>query len=106
MQCKKGLVAYLTGNTEFGKTQLLCLSIDLGVRPDDINKPNTICMNGDIDINYVKAFPQVEQCKCKSDSSLVLVPSTSIIRYRGVCVESAELPIYKYNDDVLQKFLT
>ncbi|KAE9525830.1 hypothetical protein AGLY_014056 [Aphis glycines] len=36
---KSGLLAYIVGDAQFGAVRLQCLSVDPGVRPDDMNKP-------------------------------------------------------------------
>ncbi|ATY70238.1 pif3 [Tomelloso virus] len=95
---KKGVLAYLLGDPQFGKTKLLCLSIDLGVQPDDISEPNTICEGGTIDIDYVKSFPQLYSCTCPNDEILTTIPNTSTIRQRGVCVSKNMYDVYNFND--------
>lgn len=100
---KKGVLAYLLGDPQFGRTKLLCLSIDPGVQPDNIKDPNTICEGGSIDINYIQSFPQLYSCKCPDDQFLATIPNTSVIRQRGVCVNKKQLPIYKLNNLVYEK---
>jgi competence protein ComGC len=83
---KAGVLAFLIGDPMFGRSKMLCLSIDLGIQPDSVKKQNLICKNGSIDINYVKGFPQLKDCKCGSDSTLAMIEATSIVRTHGVCV--------------------
>lgn len=84
---KDGVLAYLIGNSEFGNTQMICMSEDIGVRPDDLDKPNTLCQGGgSIDIDYTKRFPSLADCECGDDKQLALIPATSTVRTRGVCV--------------------
>ena len=100
---KKGVLAYLLGDPQFGRTKLLCLSIDPGVQPDNLKDPNTICEGGTIDINYIQSFPQLYSCKCPDDQFLATIQNTSVIRQRGVCVNKKQLPIYKLNKLVYDK---
>lgn len=92
---KQGLLAILVGDPQLGTVKFRCLSVDLGIRPHNIEDPNILCGNGEIDIDYVKEFPSLKSCRCKYDSTLVLIPSTSTIRTRGVCVPYAVEPLFK-----------
>jgi len=94
---KNGVLAYLLGDPEFGTTKLLCLSIDPGVQPDDIKMPNTLCMNGQLDVNYIESFPNLKHCTCADDEILATILDTSTIRTRGVCVKKQAQPIYELN---------
>lgn len=94
----RGVLAYLVGNTQFGNTSLLCLSVDLGVQPDDPKSKNTICgYDGKIDIDYLKEFPRVADCKCPDNKVLTVIPSTSNIRMRGLCVNANLARPFSYN---------
>lgn len=95
---KDGLLAYLVGDPTFGRTKTVCLSVDLGIRPDDLKKPNRICDDGNIEINYVSSFPQLKNCKCSDDKILSLVESTNSIRTRGVCVGNKMKPVMNFNN--------
>lgn len=95
---KKGVLAYLLGDPQFGKTKLLCLSVDQGVQPDNVVDPNTICSGGKIDINYVESFPQLYSCTCPNNQVLALIPNTSTIRQRGVCVDRHLYNMYNLNN--------
>jgi len=98
---KDGLIAYLTGNTQFGKTDSICLSVDPGIRPDDIKEPNIICRNGEIDINYNDAFPVIKNCKCiNKDDILIVVPNTSTIRAHGICVDKEMRSLFEFNQQL------
>lgn len=97
---KKGVLAYLLGNSQFGNTQLFCLSIDEGVQPDNVTEPNTICTGGEIDINYIETFPQLSQCKCPDNKVLAVIPNTNTIRSRGVCVDKNYENFLKYNNSL------
>lgn len=94
---KNGVLAYIVGDTQFGKLSHLCLSIDVGVQPDDgtSTKGNTLCQNGTIDIDYNRAFPQLTDCTCSADDFLALIPNTSTIRARGVCVDKSLKKFYE-----------
>lgn len=85
---KRGVLAYLTGNTQFGTANLRCLTVDDGVQPSDLSQPNTLCQNGQININYLTGFPQLSNCKCPQDYTLAIIPNTSAIRTRGVCIKN------------------
>lgn len=94
----KGVFAYLLGDPQFGKTKMFCLSIDPGIQPDDVDKPNTICDGGEIDINYLESFPNAKNCRCPADDqSLVQIANTAGVRIRGVCANRALFPIFAYN---------
>lgn len=103
---KKGVLAYLLGDPQFGKTKMLCLSIDQGVQPDNILQQNTLCDGGTININYVDSFPQLYACNCPKDEILTTIPNTRIIRQRGVCVNKALYNIYKLNNLIFDKNTT
>lgn len=86
---KNGVLAYLIGDPQFGKADLLCLSVDPGIQPNDPTKPNEICKNGTIDVDYRKQYPSLDQCKCPPSMKLVRIPATGSIREHGVCVANA-----------------
>nr|WOJ45367.1 pif3 [Apis mellifera nudivirus] len=96
---KRGVLAYLIGNSQFGSTSLLCLSIDLGIQPDNADEAaNRICSGGGkIDINYLLGFPQISNCKCPSGKILTVIESTSTIRPYGQCASRLLKPIFEYN---------
>lgn len=95
---KKGVVAYLTGNTQTGQVSLTCLSIDVGIQSNDPNGPNIICQNGSIDVDYLKEFPQIENCKCLPTNVAGLIPYTPSIRQHVSCVSLNLYDVLKYND--------
>ncbi|KAG8362562.1 pif-3 [Fopius arisanus] len=95
---KRGVVAYLTGNSEFGTIKSVCMSLDIGISPEDPDKPNNLCSKGQIEIDYRESFPQMRNCKCPNDQHLVIIPSTRIIRSHGICVDSGNNPLIKFND--------
>lgn len=85
---KKGVLAYLTGDTSLGTTGLLCLSIDPGIAPDNPDENNIICGNGTHpDINYLLNFPEIDSCNCGSDLVPIIIPATENIRKRVICVD-------------------
>lgn len=94
---KDGVLAYLVGDPVFGRTKTVCLSVDLGVRPDNLDKPNIICRDGEIPINYVIAFPQLKDCRCANGKILSLIESTNTIRTHGVCVNDKMKPVLETN---------
>lgn len=101
---KDGVLAYLVGNSEFGNTQMICMSVDVGVRPDDLNKPNTLCQGGgSIDIDYTKRFPSLDDCDCGEGKRLALIPATSTVRTRGVCVSNEIAPLFAHQNLLYQK---
>ncbi|KAI5630611.1 pif-3 [Venturia canescens] len=100
---KKGVLAYLLGDPQFGTAKSTCLSIDMGIQPDD-GRNNIMCLNGTIKIDYTKKFPQLEDCHCRSGDKLIIIPSTSTIRAHGICVAKALSNLYEFNELVYKKF--
>lgn len=99
---KHGVVTYILGDPEFGKTKLFCLSIDPGIQPDNVQDTNIICKNGSIFIDYIESFPQLTNCKCPSTSPvLALIESTSVVREHGVCVTKNMERLYAENNLVM-----
>lgn len=94
---KNGVLAYLLGDPQFGKTKLLCLSIDPGIQPDDPNGHNKICEGGTINIDYRNSFPLVSSCKCADGTFLALLPGTSVVRASGACVNNALRKVLDFN---------
>lgn len=82
---KKGQLAYFVGDTQLGRYNSICKSIDPGVAPDNPNEENRMCMNGDIDIDYRKAFPSIEECSCINNNKII-IPFTQTIRSVATCV--------------------
>lgn len=101
---KKGVLAYLLGDPQFGRSKLLCLSVDLGVQPDNLAEPNTICDGGEVDINYIDSFPQLSECKCPDGEVLGLIPNTSTIRQRGTCISKSLYDVYNLNSLIYKNF--
>lgn len=95
---KRGVLAYLTGNSQFGSVSLRCLTIDDGIQPSDLTKPNIFCINGDIDINYLTSYPQLASCKCRNDDDvLAMIANTNAVRGHGVCVDKKFKNFWKTN---------
>lgn len=94
---KRGVLAYLTGNSQFGSVKLRCLTIDDGIQPSDLSKPNIFCQNGNIDINYLTSYPQLSNCQCRGDQILSIIANTNAIRSRGVCVDKKFKEFYNAN---------
>jgi Per os infectivity factor 3 len=93
---KRGLLAYTIGDPQFGTTRQLCLSVDPGVQPDTLDKENTFCTGGTIDINYLRQYPQLPNCACPDGQILAVIPSTSVTRPRGLCIDAESAPLYRY----------
>lgn len=86
---RKGVVAYLSGDSQLGVTHLQCMSIDPGVQPDDATMRNNIIKNGTIrgGINYLEKFPDHVQAVCDDVAHrIITIPNTKTIRSTGVCV--------------------
>lgn len=96
---KDGVLAYLVGSAELGNTYMMCLSVDPGVRPNNLKLPNTLCQNGAINIDYESHFPQLSECVCNAeDETLIEIPNTSVVRTRGYCAKNNLLPIFELNN--------
>lgn len=96
---KLGVLAFLVGDTEFGTTRILCLSVDPGIQSNNPKEPNLMCKNGTIDINYMKEFPSTNQCMCGEDGFPALIEATSTTRQYVVCVNNSLRPIF--NVDII-----
>lgn len=96
---KRGVLAYMIGDGQFGRTAFRCMSIDQGIQPDNIDQPNKICgeneFSGTIDIDYLIEFPKSQNCKCAPDKTLIIIPGTEKIRSRGSCVPKESADIFK-----------
>lgn len=99
---KKGVLSYMVGDPQLGTTRLQCLSIDLGIQPNDPNNDNIICMGGKVGgdgINYLVGFPQIQECDCGSiNKILTIIPATSTVRRHGLCVDKKLETIIKHNN--------
>lgn len=93
---RRGVLAYLLGDPQFGRTQMRCLSVDPGIQPDDPEGKNIICgSDASIDINYLDSFPQLNNCKCVDENErLALISNTSEVRKHADCVTEAALKAY------------
>lgn len=94
---KRGVLAYLTGNSQFGSVSLRCLTIDDGIQPSDLTKPNIFCTNGTIDIDYLTSYPQLANCKCRDGDVLAMIANTNAVRGHGVCVNEKFTEFWKAN---------
>lgn len=85
---KRGVLAYLVGNSQFGSTDFECLSVDPGVQPDNVSLPNTILVNGTVPIDYLKKFPNFQDGSClnSDNDAIITIPSTLTVRATGYCV--------------------
>lgn len=99
---KQGLLAYLLGDPEFGKTKLLCLSIDPGIQPDNLIDHNKICIGGNINIDYLEQYPTINMCQCSEN--LYAIPATGSIREHAFCAPDKRLqPLFDYNNLIVSK---
>lgn len=97
---RRGVLAYLLGDPQFGKSALRCLSVDPGIQPDDPHGKNIICTHGSVYIDYLVAFPSVAACHCTKDptrNALVSVANTRVMREYGVCVGQNMLPLFRHD---------
>lgn len=86
---RKGVVAYMSGDSQLGTIELRCMSLDPGIQPDDVRLPNRIIRNGFIKsgIDYLKKFPDYNEAECFDPShKIITIPNTETIRAMGVCV--------------------
>lgn len=83
---KKGVLAFLIGDTMLGVYNKICKSIDLGIANDD--GTNNMCKNGDIDINYYEKFPTADMCNCGDKKKLIKLPQIKTHRQIGDCVDN------------------
>lgn len=97
---KRGVLAYLVGDPQLGRTKYQCLSIDLGIQDDSLDKENIICKNGDIAINYLDTMPQLSQCKCRDRQFLAIIPNNKTIRTHGQCINNVLLPVFAFNNAI------
>lgn len=98
---KRGVLAYLTGNSQFGSVQLKCLTIDDGIQPSDLSKPNIFCTNGKIDVNYLASYPQIPDCKCLDTQIQTIIANTNSVRSRVICVDKKFKDFYDVNSLVV-----
>lgn len=96
---KQGLLGYVIGDGDFGgDPQVMCLSVDLGIRPDDPTLENQLCLNVEKyepSINYTKRSPLLSDCVCPANHFLIIIPNNETIRMRGVCVPETQRDYYK-----------
>lgn len=97
---KRGVLAYLIGDPQLGRTQFKCLSVDLGIQDDSLASDNILCKDGVIKINYLENMPQLKHCKCPSDKILAIIPNNKTIRTHGQCVNKNLRPVLEYNNAV------
>lgn len=94
---KLGVLAYMIGDTQFGTIRLQCLSVDPGVQPDDVYKPNKILLFGSVNINYLEKFPTYMDGVCDEPKHVIVsIPNTRTIRSTGVCVPEEFRKMLKY----------
>lgn len=86
---RKGVLAYLSGDSELGISELRCMSLDPGIQPDDVRQPNRILRDGTVrgGINYLEKFPDYKNGVCNEPGHVIIgIPNTKTIRSYGVCV--------------------
>lgn len=93
-----GVLAYLVGDPQLGRTRTRCLSVDPGIRPDDPRAPNLACTGGTVAVDYTRSFPQPADCRCPVGEAVALVANTRGMRAYGVCVDERTLPPFRHND--------
>jgi len=104
---KQGVLGYLVGDTQLGKANIMCLTVDLGIQPDNPSTgTNQFCLNGTMEpeINYLNKYPELSDCKCPEDHILITIPATRVVRKHGICVNKNLKPIYNYNNSIYEKF--
>lgn len=97
---RRGVLAFLLGDPQFGGTALRCFSVDPGIQPDGPAGKNIICNHGAIDIDYVVSFPQAAACRCTTDPArgvLASVTNTRVMRAYGVCVSENMKRVFRYD---------
>lgn len=82
----RGVVTFFVGNSALGRYESLCRSVDLGIAPNNPAKPNNMCKDGLININYLQAFPSINDCVCPPNTKRLILPATSIVRQYAQCV--------------------
>lgn len=101
---KLGFVSFLTGNSEFGQTKLVCMSVDLGIQSNDTKEKNIICRNGKIDINYLKKFPSIDECVCTVENTiLTIIPATNTIREHSICLNKRLKNVFEWSKLIRDK---
>lgn len=86
---RNGVLAYMFGDSQLGISELRCMSLDLGIQPDDVRQPNRILRNGTIrgGINYLEKFPNYKNGVCDDPDHVIIgIPNTKTVRSYGVCV--------------------
>lgn len=84
----RGVVTFLVGNTALGRFDTLCRSIDPGIAPNDVTQPNRMCFMGNIDIDYTKKFPSINDCWCPYEKYKIIIPATREIRPYAICMNN------------------
>lgn len=85
---RKGLLAYMSGDSQLGISELRCMSLDPGIQSDDVRQPNRILHDGTIrgGINYLEKFPDFKDGVCNDPNHVIIgIPNTKTIRSYGVC---------------------
>lgn len=78
-----GMIAYLQGDTAFGRYEFICKSEDPGIAiSKDLNR---MCLNGTIKFDYRIRFPAISDCKCSDGDEMIVVPATRNKRRHVEC---------------------
>lgn len=95
----KGVLGYMLGDGQLGTSYVHCLSVDMGVQPDDPKKRNMIVKNAvDFTVDYNKGFPDWRDTNitCFNGDVKSSIPNTMNVRERAVCVPSAWASILEF----------
>jgi hypothetical protein len=105
---QRGLLGFMVGNPQFGTTQIMCLSIDMGIQSDRPSEANQLCRGGELTspINYLQSLPSLQTCKCPDDQVLAIIHNNQTIRMSGICVPKHLEPFLKttgilYNPNIV-----
>jgi len=96
-----GVVAYISGDAQFGQANLRCLSVDPGIQPDDADGINKIVRFGKTSqpINYLESYPRYQDTVCDAAYPLAtLVFNTETVRSYKLCVSSVAERFFAFND--------
>lgn len=100
----QGVFGYLSGNPQFGTTEVYCLSVDPGIRPDDIDLPNELCHQTCTlqNINYFQKMPNEENITCPNNTILLKLDRIESVRDSFFCVieKSIDAYILSHNNKV------
>lgn len=102
---ERGVLAFLIGDTQFGRYNTICKSIDLGIAPNNPREDNRMCISGKLStpVNYLSHFPTIDECICNTDTFKYIIPATSSIRKHAVCLnKTLQVPLTSIPENVSQ----